>query len=157
MAHFCFIGQRKQICVGFLTCQGGKAQRGDEFAGRTRHHAGYTNILVLKAARNFQRFIGGNTAANDQQDALAVAGCVVTLCGRELLPGDFKARRVNAVSSCPKRFTNRAHRALWQLVPCQIIADRTCTHTQQCLQCCTSAKRRYDGLHIMIFHKFTIN
>ena len=72
MAHFGFIGQRKQICVGFLTCQGGKAQRGDEFepnASSRRLHR-YSG----PEARNFQRFIGGNTAANDQQDALAVAG-----------------------------------------------------------------------------------
>ena len=146
MAHLGLVGQREQIGEGLVRCQGGQAERGDEFPGAAGHHTGDRHIVILQAARHFERLVGGDAAAHDQQHA--AAGCDVGL----FRIGKHKASRVDLPAARAQGFADRRVGALWQRSPRKVIADGAGADPEKVLQRLPPAKRGDDGGKITVFH-----
>ncbi|OIQ74203.1 hypothetical protein GALL_441510 [mine drainage metagenome] len=71
MAHLCLVGQVEQRAIGLGPGEGGDRQWCHEFLGRMGQYRPHLCAAFAQAADQIQRFVGRDTAADDQKDALA--------------------------------------------------------------------------------------
>ena len=60
----------EQIGIRMLAGERADRQRRDEFLRRLRHHHAHRDAALAQAADQVERFVGGDAAADDEQDAL---------------------------------------------------------------------------------------
>ncbi len=68
MAHFGFVGQRKQVLIDLVLGQGADRQGRHEFRAGFGKDRPRLYALLGEQADQQQRFVGGDAAANDQQN-----------------------------------------------------------------------------------------
>ena len=71
MAHLRLAREVEEVGVHVFPGQGGHAQRRHEFGGRAGHDRCHGGAALSQAPDQVQRLVGGNTAADDQQDPSA--------------------------------------------------------------------------------------
>ena len=77
VAHLGLVGQAEQIVANGLAAQRRGRQRRDEMLGRRRHHDAYVAAALAQPADEFERLVGRDAAADDQQNAGADSGVSV--------------------------------------------------------------------------------
>ena len=146
MSHLGLVGQREQVRIGFFAGQGGQAERGDELPRPGGHHAGNGNIVVLQPPRHFQRLVGGDPAADDQQHAApAVPRAIAST-------DDGEASRVDMIAARLERGADRRMGMAWQFPARQIVADRAGTDAEKVLERLPPAKSGDKRWQITFVH-----
>lgn len=72
VAHFVFIGERKQIRIDLITGYAGQCQRRDELLSAFGQDTANGCACFDQLADKFRRLVSGNTTGDDQEDAFGV-------------------------------------------------------------------------------------
>ncbi len=78
-----FVLQIEQIGEGFFLGEHGERKRRDEFGAGACQDGAHGSAPLLQAAHELEALIGGDAAADDQQDALALHGLLTPSHSRE--------------------------------------------------------------------------
>ena len=146
MSHLGLVGQREQVRIGFFAGQGGQAERGDELPRPGGYHAGNGNIVVLQPPRHFQRLVGGDPAADDQQHAAPAVPRAIAAAD------DGEASRVDMIAARFERGADRRVGMARQLPACQIVADRARPDAKKVLKRLPPAKSGDERWQITFIH-----
>ena len=77
MAHFRFVGQREQVFINLFAAQAGERQRRHELRAGLGQNRPHLDLRAAQQADQFQALVGGDAAADDQQNGGFSMGVVM--------------------------------------------------------------------------------